>query len=210
MTKIAVRPEYPPTYPSSNDLSSHSQQARRAWVSNGGLPIPTTDPKAGTDQYYQKAGEGHADVAKSKTNNKGMLKADAKSIGSKVFDSGQDVVGFVKKFDPQNTSGTIPFALDLIKQIQTGSGVNKILTDVVGQGMGGLISKFTSLIKQGLPGEAQKLADLIQQGMQLKQRVEQLTSSATSTPDPQILATLQQQLNEIEQQITNLNSNSSV
>lgn len=205
---IPVESVYDKEYPSSNHLKSHSAQARRSWVSNGGLPVPTTDPKAGVDQYYQKAGEGHADVAKNKTNNKAMKKPQSKSIGSKVFDAGQDVVAFVKKFDPQNTSGTIPFALDLIKQIQGNSGVNKILGDIVGQNMGGLISKFTSLIKQGLPAEAQKLAGLIQQGMQLKQTIQQLSSGVT--PDIQLLSGLQQQLNEIEQQISNINSSTSV
>lgn len=205
---IPVESTYPPEYPSSNGLKTHSQQAQRAWVSNGGLPIPTTDPKAGIDQYYQKAGEGHADVAKNKTNNRSMKKADSKSIGSKVFEQGQDVVGFIKKFDPQNTSGTIPFALDLIKKIQTNSGVNKILTDVVGQNMGGIIGKFTSLIKQNLPAEALQLASLIQQGLQLKQTIDQLASGAL--PDPQLIAGLQQKLNEIDQQISNLNSKTSV
>lgn len=205
---LPVKPNYPPKYPISNDLDTHSQQAKRMWVSNGGLPVPVTDLAAGVDQFYQKAGEGHADVAKNKTNNKGMKKADAKSIGSKVFEAGQDVVGFIKKFDPQNTSGTIPFALDLIKKIQTGSGVNKILTDVVGQGMGGIIGQFTALVKQNLPAEAQKLASLIQQGMQLKQTIEQL--AANPLPDQQLLSGLQQKLNEIDQQIKNLNPNSSV
>lgn len=205
---LPIKSNYPPKYPLSNDLDTHSQQAKRTWVSNGGLPVPTTDPKAGVDQYYQKAGEGHADVAKNKTNNKGMLKADAKTIGSKVFEQGRDVVGYIKKFDPQNTAGSIPFALDLIKTIQTNSGVNKILTDVVGQNMGGIIGKFTSLIKQNLPAEAQNLANLIQQGMQLKQTIEQL--AANPLPDPQLISGLQQQLTQIDQQISNLNSNSSV
>lgn len=205
---LPVKPNYPPKYPLSNDLDTHSQQAKRTWLSNGGLPVPVTDLAAGVDQFYQKAGEGHADVAKNKTNNKGMKKADAKTIGSKVFEAGQDVVGFIKKFDPQNTSGTIPFALDLVKKIQTGSGVNKILTDVVGQGMGGIIGQFTSLVKQNLPAEAQKLAGLIQQGMQLKQTIDQL--AANPLPDPQLISGLQQKLSEIDQQIKNLNPNSSV
>ena len=204
MTKIAVRPEYPPTYPYSNELDDHSQQAKRVWKSNGGLPVPTTDPKAGTDQYYQKAGEGHADVAKNKTNNRSMKKADAKTIGSKVFDGAQDAVAFIKKFDPQNTAGTIPFALDLIKQIQTGSGVNKILSDIVGGNLNGIIQKFTSLIKQGLPAQAMQLANLAQSALQLKQQIESL--SANPIPDIQQLSNLQQQLSDIEQQMTNLNN----
>lgn len=204
MTKIAIRPEYPPTYPHSNELDNHSQQAKRTWVSNGGLPVPTTDPGAGTDQYYQKAGEGHADVAKNKTNNKGMKKADAKTIGSKVFEAGQDVVGFIKKFDPQNTAGSIPFALDLIKQIQSSSGVDKILGDIVGQNLGGIVQKFTGLIKQGLPQQAMMLANLAQQGLQLKQTIENLSNKPV--PDLQQISSLQQQLSEVEQQMTNLNN----
>lgn len=204
MTKIAVRPEYPPKYPHSNDLDNHSQQAKRVWKSNGGLPVPTTDPKAGVDQYYQKAGEGHADVAKNKTNNRGMKKADAKTIGSKVFDGAQDAVSFIKKFDPQNSSGTIPFALDLIKKIQSNSGVDKILGDIVGQNLGGIVQKFTDLVKQGLPQQAMQIANLAQQALQLKQTIETLAQK--QVPDLQQISTLQQQLDEIEQQMTNLNN----
>lgn len=201
---LPVKPNYPPKYPLSNDLDTHSQQAKRAWVSNGGLPVPTTDPKAGVDQYYQKAGEGHADVAKNKTNNKGMKKADAKSIGSKVFEQGQDVVGFIKKFDPQNTSGTIPFALDLVKQIQSSSGPAKMLSDIVGQNLSDVMGQFTNLLMQNLPDQAQNLGNLIQSVLQLKRRIEEL--SANPTADPQILGSLQQELATAEQQLKNLNS----
>jgi hypothetical protein len=205
MAKVPVKAEYPPSYPHSNELDNHSQQAKKSWISNGGLPIPTTDPKAGTDQYYQKAGEGHADVAKNKTNNRGMKKADAKTIGSKVFNGAKSATDFVKNFDPQNTSGSIPFALNLIKQIQTGSGVNKILSDIVGSQLNGIISQFTDLLKQNLPQQANALVDLINKGLELKERIEQLKSNPTA--DPQLISEFQTQYDEIQQKISQLNNN---
>lgn len=204
MTKVAVRPEYPPDYPHSNRLNNHSGPAKKAYEGDGSLPQGVLKTDAAVNEHYQDDTQGHADAAKSKTNNRSMKKPNAKTIGSKVFQQGADVVGFVKQFDPSNTSGSIPFALNLIKQIQSNSGVNKILGDVVGQGMGGLISKFTGLIKQGLPSQAMGLANVIQQGLQLKQQVDQLVQNPASI-DPQQLSNLQQQLAQVEQQIDNLN-----
>ncbi len=202
--KVEIEQKYSPIYPLSNNLDTHSPAAKKAYKQGGSLPKGTVKKDAAVNEHYQDETQGHADAAKNKTNNRSMKVADAKTIGSKVFDGAKSATDFIKKFDPQNTSGTIPFALDLMKQIQNGSGPNKILSDIVGQNLNGIISQFTNLLKQNLPAEAGLLASLIQQGLQLKQRIDQL--KAEPVPDLQLISTIEQQISELDQQIANINS----
>jgi hypothetical protein len=198
---------YPPDYPHSNELSDHSEPAKKAFKIYGGIPLGTIKDDAGISEFYQDNTQGHADAAKDKTNNRAMKKPEAKTIGSKEFDNAVSATNFAKKFDPKNLSGSIPFALNLVKQIQNNSGPNKILSDIVGSGLNGVISQFTNLLKQNLPAQASALAGLISQGLEIKEKLEELVKNPNV--DTQILAETQQQYDEIQQQISQLNSNSS-
>jgi hypothetical protein len=200
---LDIESVYPKKYPNANDQSELPGIARQAWEKLGGLPVPVTDPKAGTDQYYQKE-KGHADVAQNETNNRSMKKPEAKTIGSQVFEGGQDAINFIKKFDPQNTSGSIPFALDLVKQIQSNSGPNKMLSDIVGQGLSSIISKFTQALKEEKSNEADSLSKLIQLLLQLKRQLEELLANPQA--DPQAISDLQLRIAELEKQIESMNT----
>jgi hypothetical protein len=199
---------YPPDYPHSNELSDHANAAKKAFTKYGGIPIGTILVDAAVNQFYQDDTQGHADVAKDKTNNRAMKKPDAKTIGSKVFDNAISATEFVKKFDPRNSSGTIPFALNLIKQIQQGSGPNKILSDIVGSQLNGVISQVTNLIKQNLPAQAFALMDLANQALEIKDRLDQLISNPSV--DLQLLSEVQSQYDNIQQKLSQLNNNTTV
>lgn len=199
---------YPPDYPHSNELSDHSGPAKKAFTKYGGVPLGTILVDAAVSQFYQDDTQGHADAAKEKTNNRAMKKPDAKTIGSKVFDNAMSATEFAKKFDPRNSSGSIPFALNLIKQIQKGSGPNKILSDIVGSQLNGVISQVTNLIKQNLPAQALALMDVANQALEIKDRLDQLI--ANPTVDLQLLSDVKQQYDNVQQKLSQLNNNSTV
>jgi hypothetical protein len=195
---------YPPDYPHSNELSDHSETAKKAFKSFGGIPLGTIKDDAGISEFYQDDTQGHADAAKDKTNNRAMKKSDAKTIGSKVFDGGQDPINFIKKFDPKNTSGSIPFALDLVKQIQSNSGPDKMLSDIVGQKLSEIMSKFTQSLKEEKSNEADELSKLIQLILELKRKLEQLLADPNA--DPQLINELQLQLAELEKKLESMST----
>jgi hypothetical protein len=206
--KVDIDQKYSPIYPLSNNLDTHSSSAKKAYKQGGSLPKGTVKQDAAVNEHYQDETQGHADAAKNKTNNRSMKVGDAKTIGSQVFNGAKSATQFIKKFDPQNSSGTIPFALNLIQQIQSGSGPNKILGDIVGQNLSGIIGQFTNLLQQNLPVQAGLLTSLIQQGLQLKQRIEQL--KLDPVPDLQLISSIEQQISELDQQIANINSSGTV
>ncbi len=98
------------------------------------------------------------DIAKSKVSSKSLKHHDSPTIGSQQYDGGKSATDFTKGFDPKNISGSIPFALNLVKDIQNNSGAGKLLNDIVGGNIGDMIQQFLSALKSG---DQQSVTDLI-------------------------------------------------
>jgi len=170
---------YPKDYPEANKLPSASEKAQMDFGSLGALPTGAVKKDGGIKEMFFDH-IGHLDVAETKARNKSIKKGDAKTIGSKEFDKSADVVKYIKKFDPKNTSGSIPFALNLVNQIKNNSGPAKMLSDIVGGQLSGLLGQFTSLLQSGLFDKAMELAQKIQAGIDLKEEAEQLLRDTIS------------------------------
>jgi hypothetical protein len=165
--------QYPANYPEANKLeSTQESKAQKDFGSLGALPLGSIKEDGGIKETFFDA-VGHKEAAESKARNKALKKGDAKTVGSKEFDKGIDPVKAIKQFDPKNTSGAIPFALNLVNQIKNNSGPATMLTDIVGSQMGGMMSQFTSLMQNGLIEQAMQLASKIQEGIDLKEELEQ-------------------------------------
>lgn len=172
--------QYPKDYPEANELRSTQEgKAQKDFGSLGGLPLGSILKDGAIKEMFFEA-IGHLEVAETKARNKPLKKGDAKTMGSKEFDKAMDAVKFIKKFDPKNTSGTIPFALNLVNQIKNNSGPAKMLSDIVGGQMSGMMGQFTSLLQSGLVDKAMELAQKIQAGIDLKEEAEQLIRDAAS------------------------------
>lgn len=165
--------QYPSDYPEANKLkSTQTDKGQSDFGSLGALPVGAVKEDGGIKEIFFDH-IGHKEAAETKARNKPLKKGDAKTVGSKEFDKGADPVKFIKKFDPKNTSGAIPFGLNLVNQIKNNSGPGKMLGDIVGSQMGSMMSQFTSLLQSGLVDQAMQLAQKIQQGIDLKEELEQ-------------------------------------
>lgn len=165
--------QYPSDYPEANKLkSTQGDKAQSDFGSLGALPLGSVKEDGGIKEIFFDH-IGHKEAAETKARNKPLKKGDAKTVGSKEFDKATDAVKAIKKFDPKNTSGSIPFALNLVNQIKNNSGPGKMLTDIVGSQLDGLMGQFTSLLQSGLLDQAMQLASKIQEGIDLKEEVEQ-------------------------------------
>lgn len=109
----------------------------------------TVDGKKGSETSHSLLNNNESifDIAHNKVSNKQLKNADAPTIGSQQFDNGKSATDFTKGFDPKNLSGAIPFALSLIKDIQTKSGAGKLLGDIVTPEISSLIQKFVDALK---------------------------------------------------------------
>lgn len=170
---------YPKDYPEANKLPSASDKAQSDFGSLGALPAGAVKPDGGIKEMFFDH-VGHKEVAETKARNKPLKKGDAKTVGSQEFDKGMDPVKFIKKFDPKNSSGSIPFALNLVNQIKNNSGPDKMLTDIVGSQLGGMIGQFTQLIQGGLVDQAMAIAKKIQEGVDSKENDEEKNRANTA------------------------------
>jgi len=166
-------PQYPSDYPEANKLpSTQTSKAQSDFGSLGALPTGAVKKDGGIKEIFFDH-IGHKEAAETKARNKPLKKGDAKTLGSKEFDKATDAVKAIKNFDPKNTSGAIPFGLNLVNQIKNNSGPGKMLTDIVGSQLGGMMGQFTSLLQSGLLDQAMQLASKIQEGIDLKEQLEQ-------------------------------------
>lgn len=172
--------QYPKDYPEANKLqSTQESKAQKDFGSLGALPIGAIKKDGGIKETFFDH-IGHKEAAESKARNKPLKKGDAKTMGSKEFDKATDAIKFIKKFDPKNSSGSIPFGLNLVNQIKNNSGPGKMLGDIVGSQMGSMMGQFTSLLQGGLLDQAMKLASKIQEGIDLKEELEQKARDAAN------------------------------
>jgi hypothetical protein len=98
------------------------------------------------------------DIAKNKVASKSLKHHDSPTIGSQQYDGGKSATNFTKGFDPKNIAGAIPFALNLVKDIQSNSGAGKLLGDIVGGNIGPMIQQFLGALKSG---DQKAIGDLV-------------------------------------------------
>lgn len=144
-----------------------------------GTPIsarPTKDPRkidgvAGNEKLQSLVDSAKSlyDISLDEAGGKPALKAKEPTVGTQEFDKGKNAVDFIKKFDPQNMSGAIPFALNLTTMVQKGLNPQAFVKDLLGSkitGLMGQLSQVTNLLQQAqnlLPAQLQQLTQLEQQ-----------------------------------------------
>lgn len=109
------------------------------------------------------------DIAHNRVSDKQLKGADSPTIGSQQFDNGKSATDFTKGFDPKNLSGAIPFALNLIKDIQKNSGAGKTLNDIAGPKISDFIKKFIDALKSKDEKKQAEAVDDIQKEYQNKE-----------------------------------------
>jgi hypothetical protein len=130
------------------------------------------------------------DQAKDKAGKVAAKKADVPTMGSQMFDMSKNPVDFIKKFDPKNLAGSIPFALNLSKIVQAGLDPQAFIKDLLGSKiteMMGQLSQVTNLLQQAqnlLPAQVQQLMQLEQQLVgKLNEEIGALTEKVTQVTD---------------------------
>lgn len=114
------------------------------------------------------------DIAMQEAGGKPLKKADAPTIGSQAFDNAKSAVDCVKKFDPQNLAGSVPFALDMMKQLQTRMPNGpQLISDMLGPKLAGVLSLLPLLEQLGN-------IDLLQQAQSM------ITQELANLPLPQV------------------------
>jgi hypothetical protein len=127
---------------------------------------PETDPRKvdglkGSEKTHGAVADSKSiyDIAKDVVSNKTLKGAEFPTIGSQEFDKGFNATSFVKGFDPQNISGSIKSALDIVNLVkQNAGGVGKLPGDLIGEN---LFSKFQQLT-QALKSNNKELLEIIE------------------------------------------------
>jgi len=104
------------------------------------------------------------DIAMQEAGGKPLLKFDAPTIGTQVFDQAKSAVDFVKNFDPSNLAGTVPHALDMMKQLQIRMPNGpQFMSSMLGDKLSGLLSLMPMLNQLGNLDLLQQAQNLISQ-----------------------------------------------
>lgn len=117
--------------------------------------------------------------SRDKVSNKILKNHDKPTVGSQEFDGKKSATDFIKGFDPKNLSGAIPFALKLVKDIQSNSGAEKLLSDIASPEISKLIGQFTQALKAGESTIIKQIVDKIEQSFEDKSA----NTSANNTTD---------------------------
>lgn len=104
------------------------------------------------------------DISMQEAGGKALLKAAAPTIGTQAFNDAMSAVDFVKGFDPSNLAGSVPFALDMMKQLQIRmpSGA-QFISGMLGDKLSGLLSLMPMLNQLGNLDLMQQAQNLISQ-----------------------------------------------
>jgi hypothetical protein len=81
---------------------------------------------------------------------KGAKIPNVKTIGSVVYDGGFDPTEFIKKIDPKNLAGSVPFALELVEKLKNLGGPEQLLQELMGSNLFGLIQQIQQGLQSGL------------------------------------------------------------
>lgn len=93
------------------------------------------------------------ETASNKVAAKALHKAEALSIGTQKFNNTLSSSEFIKRFDKDNTSGTISFGLDLIEKVKNLSGINVYPDQIFSVAASKILTQVSDLVKlDGLLG----------------------------------------------------------
>lgn len=87
------------------------------------------------------------ETASNKVAAKALKKAEALSIGTQKFNNTLSSSEFIKRFDKDNTSGTISFGLDLIEKVKNLSGINIYPDQIFGMAASKILTQVSDLVK---------------------------------------------------------------
>lgn len=87
------------------------------------------------------------ETASNKVASKALKKAEAVSIGTQKFNGSLSSSEFIKRFDKDNTSGTISFGLNLIDKVKNLSGINVYPDQIFGEISTKILTQVTDLVK---------------------------------------------------------------
>lgn len=155
------------------------------------------------DQFQKQTGSYHAALGIVKQlvdqSHDGAKIITNPTIGTVPFDNGFNATSFTKGIDPSNSSGTVPFGLDIINQIQGQGGPFKLLESIVGGNLTSLIQNFTKGLQLGinLDGIAGQITGLIKQ-QTANTANNQPTTTANTTDPTAIMAEIQSLLSQIQ------------
>jgi hypothetical protein len=176
-----------------------------------GTPIsarPKNDPRkidgvAGDEKLHSLLDSAKSlyDITLDEAGGKPAIKAKEPTVGTQQFDKAKNAVDFVKKFDPKNAAGSIPFALNLATMVQKGLNPQDFVKDLLGSKITGLLGQLTQVTN--LLQQAQNLLPAqVQQLMQMEQQLTGVLNSELSSAVGKI-----QQVTDTATQITNLANN---
>lgn len=152
-----------------------------------GIPIsarPEGDPRkldgvAGGESLHplNKKDKKIYKIAKEDSGGKSAKKADKPTVGSKEYDGSKVPTDFIKKFDPKNAAGSIPFALDMVKKIKDGLNPQDFVKDLLGGKMTEMLGKLNEATQ--MIQKVQQMGGAMPQMQQLTQLKDKLTSQIT-------------------------------
>lgn len=119
-------------------------------------------------------------IAKDESGGKAAKKADKPTVGSKEYDGSKVPTDFIKKFDPKNAAGSVPFALDMVKKIKDGLNPQDFVKDLLGGKMTEMLGKLNEVMQKMQQGGGEQQ---MQQLTQLKDTLtNQITGDLSSAP----------------------------
>lgn len=87
------------------------------------------------------------ETASNKVSSKALKKVEALSIGTQKFNNTLNSSEFIKRFDKNNTSGTISYALGVIDKVKNLSGINIYPDQIFGVIGAKILTQFNDLVK---------------------------------------------------------------
>ena len=130
-------------YPNNFDLLV--PRLKDNYDTGGSIPISATGKEDAIKNHVPTTEDGDVVSHPERARGKPFHKPDEPTIGSQEFDNSLSPSEFIKRFDPTNKSGVIPFGLDLMKQLKMGMSPDKLLSDIVGSKLNGLLNQFSQI-----------------------------------------------------------------
>lgn len=87
------------------------------------------------------------ETSKNGVSSKGLKGAEALTIGTQKFNNLLNSSDFIKKFDRDNTSGTISYALNIIDKVKRFSGINIYPEEIFGIAASKILTQLSDLTK---------------------------------------------------------------
>ncbi len=121
-----------------------------------GIPMsarPANDPRpidgiAGLDNIHAALGDAVSslyDISYKLSSDRILKNFDLPTIGSQIFDGNSSAAKFIRQFDPNNESGAVGFALNMVDRINDALDAEKLFKDIFGPQISCLIGLFADI-----------------------------------------------------------------